>query len=58
MWNDPVFRELGKRYYQQADNPDSRTEKYDDVFRDRDDVQYGLFSEDWEFSAAMPAGLV
>lgn len=50
MWIDPVFRELGKRYYQQAEDPESRTEKYDDIFRDRDDVQYGQFPDGSEES--------
>lgn len=52
MWNDPVFRGLGKKYHQQAQDPETRTEKYDNIFRDRDDVQYDQFSEDWEFSVS------
>lgn len=50
MWRDPVFHALGKKYYQQAQDPETRTEQYDDIFRDRNDVQYGQFPEDWEFS--------
>jgi len=50
MWNDPVFLALSERYYQQAKDPETRIEHYDDIFRDRDDVQYGQFPEDWKFS--------
>jgi hypothetical protein len=50
MWNDPVFQALSERYYQQAKDPETRIEHYDDIFRDRDDVQYGQFPEDWKFS--------
>ncbi|KAJ5618902.1 glutathione S transferase [Penicillium lagena] len=50
MWNDPVFRALGERYYQQAKDPESRVEHYDDIFRNRGDVQYSQFPEDWRFS--------
>lgn len=51
MWNDPVFTGLARRYYEQAKDPETRIEHYDDIYRDRDDVHYGLFPEDWKFSA-------
>lgn len=50
MWNDPVFRDLGKAYHQQAQDPETCIDKYDDIFRDRHDVQYDQFPEAWEFS--------
>ncbi|KAJ5152218.1 glutathione S transferase [Penicillium capsulatum] len=49
MWNDPVFQTLARRYYAQAQDPETRIEHYDDIFRERDDVQYGVFPEDWRF---------
>ncbi|KAH8704152.1 putative glutathione S transferase [Talaromyces proteolyticus] len=52
MWNDPVFRGLGQRYFQQAQDPETRIEHYDDIFRGRDDVQYGHFPEDWKFEVS------
>lgn len=52
MWNDPVFRALGEKYYQQAQDPETLTEKYEDIFRNRDDVQYGQIPRDWEFSVS------
>lgn len=52
MWNDPVFRGLGERYHKQAQDPETRIEKYDDIFHDRNDIQYGQFPVDWEFSVS------
>jgi hypothetical protein len=52
MWNDPVFKALGDRYYVQAEDPQTCIPHYDDIFRDRDDVQYGLFPRDWTFSVS------
>lgn len=51
MWSDPVFKALGDRYYAQAEDAQTCIAHYDDIFRDRDDVQYGLFPRDWTFSA-------
>lgn len=50
MWNDPVFRALGEKYYRQAQDPESRIEKYDNIFKDRNDIQCDRFPGDWEFS--------
>lgn len=50
MWNDPVFRALGDRYHAQAADPETCIAHYDDIFHDRDDVQYSLFPRDWTFS--------
>ncbi|KAJ5833838.1 glutathione S transferase [Penicillium riverlandense] len=52
MWNDPVFQALGERYYQQAKDPETRVAHYDDIFRNRSDVQYSQFPEDWRFSVS------
>lgn len=49
MWKDPAFQTLARRYYQQAQDPETRIEHFDDVFRERDDVEYGVFPEDWCF---------
>ncbi|KAB8069301.1 hypothetical protein BDV29DRAFT_161565 [Aspergillus leporis] len=50
MWNDPVMQRLAHNYYRQAELPETRIEHYENIFRDRDDVQYGQFPEDWKFS--------
>jgi hypothetical protein len=50
IWNDPVFKGLAHRYHEQAKDPETRIEHYDDVFRGQDDIQYGQFPEDWKFS--------
>lgn len=52
MWSDPVFKALGDRYYAQAEDPQTCIAHYDDIFQDRDDVQYGLFPRDWTFSGS------
>ncbi|KAJ5557081.1 glutathione S transferase [Penicillium frequentans] len=49
MWNDPVFKALGAKYYQQAEDPETLIAHYDDIYRGRDDVQYSMFPQDWEF---------
>ncbi|KAF7715163.1 GST N-terminal domain-containing protein [Penicillium ucsense] len=50
MWNDPVFKGLAHRYHGQATDPESRIPHYDDIFRERDDIKYRVFPEDWTFS--------
>ncbi|KAF7590970.1 hypothetical protein BBP40_002164 [Aspergillus hancockii] len=50
MWNDPAIVRLGHNYYRQAELPQSRIEHYENIFRDRDDIQYGRFPEDWKFT--------
>ncbi|KAL2785399.1 hypothetical protein BJX66DRAFT_315006 [Aspergillus keveii] len=51
MWNDPSIRKLIHNYYTQAKDPKTRIEHYDDIFRGRDDIQFGTFPEDWTFHA-------
>lgn len=50
IWNDPVFKGLAHRYHEQAKDPETRIEHYDDIFRGHDDIQYSQFPEDWKFS--------
>lgn len=38
MWNDPLLKALGDRYYAQAEDPQTCISRYDNIFRDRDDV--------------------
>lgn len=52
VWNDPVFKGLAQRYHEQAKDPETRIEHYDDIFRGQDDVQYSLFPENWKFPYA------
>ncbi|PCH06026.1 Hypothetical protein PENO1_019640 [Penicillium occitanis (nom. inval.)] len=49
IWNDPVFKGLAHRYHEQAKDPETRIEHYDDIFRGQDDIQYSQFPEDWKF---------
>ncbi|EAW11533.1 glutathione S-transferase [Aspergillus clavatus NRRL 1] len=50
MWSDPALQKLVHSYYRQAELPESHIEHYENIFRDRDDIQYGRFPEDWTFS--------
>lgn len=50
MWNDPVFKQLSRRYHEQARDPETCIPHYDDIFRGRDDIQYSTFAEDWTFT--------
>lgn len=50
MWNDPTFQKLGRDYYRQAANPETVVDKYEDIFRGHQDVQYSRFPEDWTFT--------
>lgn len=46
------MQRLAHHYYRQAEIPETRIAHYDDIFHDRDDVQYGTFLEGWTFSVA------
>lgn len=50
MWNDPVTKAQGRDYFQQANDPQTTTERYDDIFKGNPEIQYGRFDEDWEFA--------
>ncbi|GFF45544.1 hypothetical protein IFM61606_03539 [Aspergillus udagawae] len=50
MWNDPATQRLAHKYYRQAELPESHMERYENIFRDREDIQYGRFPEDWKFT--------
>jgi hypothetical protein len=56
MWNDPVFRSLGEKYYRQAKDPESRIEHYDDIYRGKGDIDYDQFPENWSFSVPKTDG--
>jgi hypothetical protein len=47
MWNDPQLWEVGKGYFRQADDPKTKVEHYDEIFKDVAGVSYGRFEEDW-----------
>ena len=51
MWNDPLLKTLAKDYFRQAEDPETTVAKYDDIFKDNPEIQYGKFGEDWEFTA-------
>ncbi|KKK17249.1 putative glutathione S transferase [Aspergillus rambellii] len=49
MWNNPSMRKIIHRYYQQVERPETRIEKYEDMFRGQDDISYTTIPEDWTF---------
>lgn len=49
MWKNPSLRAMGKDYFAQAEDPATKVDHYDDIFRGNPDVKYGFFSENWEF---------
>lgn len=50
MWNDPRIKEEGQRYYREAERPETRLARYEDVFADTvPEIEYGQFTEDWVF---------
>ncbi|KAH8821328.1 hypothetical protein F5884DRAFT_83675 [Xylogone sp. PMI_703] len=49
MWSDPVMKALGKDYFKQVENPETKIDKYDDKYKGNKDITYGTFEEDWEF---------
>lgn len=51
MWSDPSMKEIQRDYFRQAENPETRIEKYDDKFKGNPEIVYGSFDEDWEFPA-------
>ncbi|KAJ5976211.1 glutathione S transferase [Penicillium waksmanii] len=52
MWNDPVFRGLADKYYEQSEDPETVLAHYDDIYRGQQDIQYSQFPRDWTFSAS------
>ncbi|KAK2812837.1 hypothetical protein FQN50_001166 [Emmonsiellopsis sp. PD_5] len=51
MWTDPRIKAVISDYFRQVEDPKSAIPKYENVFKDsHPDVQYGTFTEDWEFS--------
>lgn len=51
MWNDPIFRGLADKYYDQAEDPDSVIAHYDDIYKGQADIHYGQFPREWTFTA-------
>lgn len=51
MWNDPIFRGLADKYYDQAEDPDSVIAHYDDIYKGQEDIHYGQFPREWTFTA-------
>lgn len=49
MWKNPKLKAMGKGYFAQAEDPATKVDHYDDILNGDPDVQYGFFSEDWEF---------
>jgi glutathione S-transferase len=49
MWSDPVMRAQADEYFQQAEDPETVIDHYDDVYRGRQDIQCGTFERDWTF---------
>lgn len=52
MWNDPRIKEEGRRYFREAERPETRLPWCEDVFADTvPEIEYGQFSEDWVFES-------
>ena len=49
MWEDPKLKELGNEYFEQAKHPETRTEKYEDIFKDIEGVKFDQVEADWKF---------
>ncbi|OTB09306.1 hypothetical protein M426DRAFT_315879 [Hypoxylon sp. CI-4A] len=52
MWNDPVVKRETHGYFQQALDPLTLVEKYENIFAGSPDVEYSQFTEDWKFDPA------
>jgi glutathione S-transferase len=50
MWNDPSIKKIVGNYYRQAERPETRIERYENIFADREDIHSSIFPEDWKFS--------
>lgn len=46
MWNDPKVKEEGQLYYGEATRPETLHPLYEDLYKDKPDVQYGQFTPD------------
>jgi len=50
MWSDPTIKAIGKDIFRQAKNPDTLVPHYEDLYKGNDDIKFGQFEEDWEFT--------
>ncbi|KAI0126073.1 hypothetical protein BJ170DRAFT_633741 [Xylariales sp. AK1849] len=50
MWNHPVMVALAQDCFEQRKNPRTSTARYEDIFADNPEIQYGQFDGDWKFS--------
>lgn len=50
MWNDPAIKKIVGSYYRQAARPETRVERYEDIFGDRKDIHASVIPEDWKFT--------
>lgn len=50
MWVDEKLQEVGRGYYEQLKNPETRMEQYDDVFKGIPGITYGNFDASWSFT--------
>ncbi|KAI1387799.1 putative glutathione S transferase [Hypoxylon trugodes] len=53
MWSDPVVKKQIQEYSKQAQNPLTRIEKYEDIFKGNPNVKYSQFTEDWSFEPSV-----
>ncbi|KAI1819264.1 putative glutathione S transferase [Xylaria intraflava] len=49
MWSHPTIKAQGKKYFQQARDPQTLMAAYDDVYKGTANVTYDNFPEDWVF---------
>lgn len=50
MWSDPKLQEVGRGYFEQVKDPETRMEQYDDVFKGTPGITYGDFEPSWAFT--------
>jgi hypothetical protein len=49
MWEDPVIVAQSHDYFEQAKDPKTFVEHYEDIFKGNPEIRYGQFHEDWKF---------
>ncbi|KAL1957972.1 hypothetical protein VTO42DRAFT_5364 [Malbranchea cinnamomea] len=50
MWSDPRVKEEGHRYFREAERRETCFSAHENLFKDNPDIEYGQFTEDWEFA--------
>lgn len=51
MWSDLKMKEIQRTYHREGERAETTISAYDDIFKSHPSIQYGWFTEDWEFTA-------